>query len=615
MSTSEFKIGYLSGSRFKRALVAGAKRVIARHDHLNKINVYPVSDSDTGTNVSITLSAGLRAVALEQEETVPNVLAAFADGTLESARGNSGTIFAQFFQGMSDAVVGKDEINHKDFIHIFCAGAAHAYRAVAQPMEGTVLTVLNDVSDYLSHLNPVPEDFAVLFLQLVECANKSLQETPEKMKMLKKFGVVDAGAQAMVDFFEGIAEFIARGDIKDLEKEMAAIIENEMENLHGDASAAGTDSLEEYNYRFCTECVIVGEDIDQEQLKIDVGELGDSLVVAGSKRKTKLHMHVNEPAKLFSFCRRYGKLLNEKADDMFLQVHDSHGKHSDVAIITDSSIDLPKDLLEHLNIHVIPIRIHIDEEAFIDGISITPEEFYHIVEERGTIPKTAHPTYRDFKAKYQFLATHYKSLISIHIGRNMSNTANAAELVKRDMAKIKLDVIDSRSTTAALGFVAQYAAELANAGYPHEQILKLTREIVNKTELYGVLESLDYAVKGGRMPKFVKTIADIFGVCPIVHMRREEKAKIIGFGTGVDSAIKKFGKKLLKSMNSNKKYRIGIVHCKNLKGAEKLLNYLNDHARNIESSFMMDCGVTIGSHTGPGTLGVAIQEYVPVKPL
>ena len=607
MAIHEHKISYLNGARFKRALIAGAKRVISRHDHLNKINVFPVSDSDTGTNISITLSAGLRSVALEQDETVPNILAAFADGTLESARGNSGTIFAQLFQGISDAGATYEEISTVQFIEMFRAGAAHAYKAVSNPVEGTVLTVLNDVSDYLGQLETVPEDFALLFELFIKKANESLQETPEKLKMLKKFGVVDAGAQALVDFFEGIGEFINHGDIKGLQQEITAIIESEFENLHADTSA-GDGSVEEYNYRFCTECVIVGEDIDQEKLKAQVKDLGDSLVVAGGKRKTKIHMHVNVPSQLFSLCRQYGKLLNEKADDMFHQVQDAHSKHSDVAIITDSSIDLPKELLDQLNIHVIPIRIHIGDEAYIDGISITPDEFYAIVQKEGVIPKTAHPTYRDFKAKYQFLGSHYKSLISIHLSKTMSNTLNAAELVKRDMPKTTIAVLDSGSTSIGMGLVVQYAAELANAGIAHDEICRRIEDIKTKTKFFAILRSLEYAVKGGRVPKAAKTVADLLGIMPIMQVNHVNKPKIIGMIRNKSKAIEKFAKKIHTEINPSKRYRIAISHCLCPEDAQQLLDLLLAELHNIESSLIVPCGVTIGSHSGPGTLGIALQE-------
>ena len=605
------QITYLNGARFKRAFITGAKRVIARHDHLNKINVFPVSDSDTGTNISITLSAGLKAVALNQDESLEGILTAFADGTLDAARGNSGTIFAQFFQGIAEAAHPYTSLDTKQFIIVFSAGAVHAYQAVAEPVEGTVLTILNDVADYLQNLDDVSNDFDVLFTQIVKKANISLQETPQKLKVLKKFGVVDAGAQAMVDFFEGILTFIHSGSIKGLDEEIATIVENQLEE-----NCNGVEHTEEYTYRYCTECVIVGDEkvpINQTQLKAEMMPLGDSLVMAGSKRKTKIHMHVNHPAQLFSIARRYGKLLNEKADDMFHQVKDAHTKHSQVAIVTDSSVDLPQTVLDSLNIHVIPIRIHIGDEAFIDRISITPEEFYQRVAQQDAVPKTAHPTYGDFKSKYQFLSSHYKALISIHIAKIMSNTIGSAELVKRDMPRTKLAIIDSKFTSIGLGLVVQYAAELANAGFSYEEIVKNVKMIIPKTKMYAMVGDLNYSVRGGRVPKFVKSIADFFKITPILTIQIDAKPKISGIVRTPKNRVEQFAKKIQKYIDPHKRYRLAVGHGNDLKAGQQLFDILTGNNHNIESSFLTETGVTIGSHSGPGTLGVALQEYIPIK--
>lgn len=599
------KITYLNGARFKRALIAGSKRVIARHDHLNKINVFPVSDSDTGTNISITLSAGLKAVALEKKEDLTHVLLAFADGTLDAARGNSGTIFAQWFQGFNDASEGLEELDTQQFIDVFVKSAAHAYLAVAEPVEGTILTVLKETADYLGHLKEIPGDFAHLFDLLMAEANRSLSDTPKKLKVLKKYGVVDAGAQALVDFFEGISQFIHQGDLKDLDAEIAAIVESEIDEecLH---SAAET--IDDYTYRYCTECVITGDNLDQTALKEQVSGMGDSLVLAGSKRKVKVHMHVNQPAELFKVCRQFGKIHNEKADDMFHQIKDAHAKHSDVAIVTDSAIDLPQAVLDSLNIHVIPIQIHVGDDAYIDRISITQDEFYKLLDEKGELPKTAHPTYRDFKAKYQFLKSHYKSIVSIHLSKVMSNTLGAAQLVQRDMANKNLTIIDSLTVSAGQGLLVQYAAELANAGFSVEQIIKRVHEAANKIQIYTLIGDLRFAVKSGRLPKFVKRIADMFNVKPMITVAPGKKAKICGVIRGKEHITRKFAKKVLSKLDPNKRYRLGLIHCQCPEQGQKLLEMLTLKSRNIESSFLVNCGVTIGSHTGPGTIGVAVQE-------
>jgi DegV family protein with EDD domain len=611
MSDLKNQILYLNGARFKRALISGAKRVIARHDHLNKINVFPVSDSDTGTNISVTLSAGLKAVALNQDESLSGVLVAFADGTLEAARGNSGTIFAQFFQGITEAAERYHDLDTWQFIEVFAAGAKHAYDAVAEPVEGTVLTVLNDVAEYLNNLKNISADFDVLFTQIVERANISLKETPEKLKVLKKFGVVDAGAQAMVDFFEGILEFMHQGSIKGLEEEIAILVETELEE-----NCAGTEHTEEYTYRFCTECVIVADPekpINQADLKAQLMPLGDSLVLAGSKRKTKIHMHVNQPAQLFAVARRFGKLLNEKADDMFHQVKDAHTKHSQVAIVADSSLNLPQEILDSLNIHLIPIRIHIGDEAFIDQISITPEEFYQKVSTGKAVPKTAHPTYGDFKAKYQFLNSHYKAIVSIHIAKIMSNTIGAAELVKRDMPRAKLTIIDSKNTSIGMGLIVQYAGELANAGFSHEDLVERVKAIIPKTKMYALMGDMEYGVRGGRVPKFAKTVADFLKVTPILELRLDAKPKIAGLITKSNHRVEQFAKKMQKKIDPKKRYRIAVGHANDPVAGQKLLDLMTQNNSNIESAFLTEIGVTIGTHAGPGTIGVAFQEYVPIK--
>ena len=609
MAIQHNKILYLNGSRFKRALIAGAKNVIARQNHLNKINVFPVADSDTGTNISITLNSGLKAVALQTDQSLEKILDAFADGTLEAARGNSGTIFAQWFQGFVDAITTQKKLTVAQFIHAFQLAAEHAQKAVAEPVAGTVLTVLNDTANYLSKLKNPPDDFVILFSKLLIKANESLQETPKKLKLLKKFGVVDAGAQALVDFFQGIANFINKGNIKDLNEEIAGITANETEETHVHFAS---DNIDDYTYRYCTECIIVGEHINADDLKASVSSLGDSLVIADSKRKTKLHIHVNQPAELFRICRQYGKIHNEKAEDMFHQIKDAHTQHSEVAIVTDSALDLPQAVLDSLNIHVVPIRIHVGDEAFIDRISITPGEFYKIVTEQDTLPKTAHPTYRDFKAKYEFLRSHYKATISLHIAKIMSNTLSAAELAQQDMSDYLLSVIDTQSISIGQGLIVQYAGELAKAGYAYSDIIKRINAVIPKTRVYALIGNLEYAVKGGRLPKFVKNIADIFNIKPILDISLGKKPKIIGVIRGKKYATRQFAKKTLAKLDPSKHYRIGVLHGEAPEEGQKLLELLTLHTHNIESSFLVDGGVTIGSHSGPGTLGIAIQEYLPL---
>ena len=608
MVIQEKKMTYLNGMRFKHALISGAKYVIARQDHLNKINVFPVADSDTGTNISITLSSGLKAVVLEKDESLDKVLDAFADGALEAARGNSGTIFAQWFQGFVDLAANHQQLNVQQFIAAFHNAAINAQKSVAEPVAGTILTVLLDTANYLNKLKQLPSDFTALFKKLMVKANESLDETPKKLKILKKFGVVDAGAQALVDFLSGIADFIYKDNAASLDADISAIIEHEAEesNMHFNA-----ENIEDYTYRYCTECIIVGNKINTDQLKEELLGMGDSLVLAGSKNKTKIHVHVNQPAELFRICRQYGKIHNEKAEDMFHQIKDAHAQHSDVAIVTDSALDLPQAIIDSLNIHIVPMHIHVGEQTFIDRISITPREFYKIVEQQDTLPKTAHPVSRDFKAKYQFLNSHYKTIISLHISKLMSNTLGAAELAQRDLPDCKLKVMDSKSLSVGQGLIVQYAGELAKAGFSYDNIIRRLERVIPQTQIYALVGDLEYAVKGGRLPKFVKNIANSLNIKPILDISPGKKPKIAGVIRQKKQMIRQFAKKILAKLEPNKRYRLGVLHGEAVENGQKLLELLTLESHNIESSFLVDSGVTIGAHSGPGTLGVAIQEYYP----
>jgi DegV family protein with EDD domain len=297
---------------------------------------------------------------------------------------------------------------------------------------------------------------------------------------------------------------------------------------------------------------------------------------------------------------------------MFHQIKDAHSKHGDVAIVTDSSLDLPQEILDGLNIHMIPIRIHVGENAYIDRLSINNKEFHDIVAKQGILPKTAHPTYGDFKAKYQFLNSHYKSIISIHLDKSMSNTVGMAELVQRDLASSQLHIIDSKAVSGSLGLIVQYAGELANAGYPCQEIIARINDIIPKTKMFALIGNLDYAVKGGRLPKFIKTVANLFKIRPILAIQFNKKPSIVGVIRGKHDIVSQFARKILKKLDPSKRYRIAVMHCEAAESGSALLQYLLENTSNIETSFVVACGVTIGSHSGPNTIGVAVQEYVPV---
>ncbi|MEL7186010.1 MAG: DegV family protein, partial [Pseudomonadota bacterium] len=360
----------IDGDRFAAALTSGIHRVLGQQDLLNRINVFPVADSDTGTNLSLSLGSALGVLRSDGEQHLGTLLAAVADALLDGARGNSGAIMAQFFQGMSDAAGENTRFTTYTFAKAASTGSEYAHDALSEPREGTILSVIAAFARCLDHrvTNDPEEDFASLFSAACERVEEALAATPTQLDVLRKAGVVDAGAKGFAELIAGFSDYLQSGEIEpmpdiELSDEFAAPVE-----------FAETDN--ESQYRFCTECLVTGEDIDRRKLREALAPLGDSFVLAGSKRKAKIHIHVDEPDTVFETAAAFGKVVGQKADDMHRQQHATHDGGRRFAVITDSAADIPDADMERLDIHMVPCRIQFGDRGYLDKVSITTDEFY-----------------------------------------------------------------------------------------------------------------------------------------------------------------------------------------------------------------------------------------------
>ena len=598
------KTKYLNGIRLHRTFVAGIRKVLAHQDYLNKINVFPVPDGDTGTNMAFTLSAILDGTASKVHSRVDKMLELVADSALDGARGNSGAILAQFFQGFSDGSSGLERMSTKDFSNAIKLASEYSREALSEPVEGTILTVITDFSNKLRSLidNGV-DDFESLLEQSLPEAERSLKNTPNLMEVLKKAGVVDAGAQGFVDFLQGINEFVRNGSIPELEIDLpvvsfqdVAIITHDQDNL---------------KYQFCTECMIMGENIDRAIIKKDLAELGDSMVIAGSKRKMKIHIHTNEPAAVFTLCESYGDVKNQKADDMKHQQATAQGeKTGDIAIVTDSGADF---IEEGTDIHVVPVRYNFGNKGYIDKVSQTVQEFYEELATNPIHPQTSQPVPGDFKRQYQFLNSHYRSIISIHIPQAVSGTLQSAETAAKRTPESSVTVIDSNNVSVGLGLIVTHAAQLVQAGKNHDEIIAGINKISKKTILYAAISDLSYAVKGGRVPKSKQKLSDILHFTPVLTTNVNGKLGSAGILFGKKNLAHKLGKFILRKLDLEKSYRLAVGHCNCPEKGKALCEYLESEFGNFKSTDLIEVGGALGVHMGPGSLVVGIQEYIEVK--
>ncbi|MDH5501531.1 MAG: DegV family EDD domain-containing protein, partial [Gammaproteobacteria bacterium] len=535
MSTLPAPHTQLHADMLATALRCGIHRVILEQDSLNRINVFPVADGDTGTNLSLSLGAALGVLKAPHGDQLGKMLESVADAMLDGARGNSGAIIAQFFQGMSDSAENLARFTADTFSHAVSRGSEYAHDALAKPREGTILSVIRAFADSLQEQLSNTSDIAFpdLLGKAVETMRKALVRTQNQLEELRKAGVVDAGAKGFVALIDGFANFLIHG----LHVEEPAIAGQIVALQPDDMPEAGDEPA----FRYCTECIVTGENIDRRKLREALSETGDSLVLAGTKRKARIHIHVNEPAAVFDIARQYGVLAQEKADDMLRQVHSSHDKRIAFAVITDSAADIDDDALEKLDIHIVPARIQFGDRGYLDKVSITSEEFFRELDRNPAHPTTSQPAPGDFRRQFQFLASHFRDVISVNLSPSVSGTWQAAvSAAQRTAGPGKIHVVDSRNASLGQGLLAVFAAECADAGLDAESALVAIAAAIPVTHTFAMVRDLRYAVRGGRVPATVSKLADLLHVTPVLRTTNDGAIKARGILPGKLNRLPKF---------------------------------------------------------------------------
>ena len=421
------------------------------------------------------------------------------------------------------------------------------------------------------------------------------------MKLLADSGVVDAGAQGFVYFIEGINKYISSGTIEPPPTEFADI-----EVSHPKIEMAP----ENIKYQYCTECLVIGTSISKYDIKEDLLMIGDSLIVAGSKEKIKIHIHSNEPDKVFEHLSKHGTVSNKKVDDMKAQhlAQFENMENNDIAIVTDSSCDLPDAELKELNVHVVPLRINFGTDSYLDKITMSTGEFYNMFEMADTPPTTSQPTPADFKKIYENVSKISKQIVSIHISGAASGTLQSAQAVSRNIQDTVVTTIDSTTTSIALGLLVRYATELLRDGKSYDEIIRLTRKMVPNTDIaVGISDTMNL-IRSGRVPISKGVITRLLNLRPIITFDDEGKGKPISVSFGKKGILSKVFSIITKHSEDYENLRFAIVHTRSSKLAKKLEEKIKSHY-NTEDIYIIEASAALGAHTGMGALGAAFIGF------
>jgi len=595
---------YLDGDALADALVSGIHRVIGAQDYLNHINVFPVADGDTGTNLSLSLGSALAVLTRPGEKHLGTLLASIADVLLDGSRGNSGAIIAQFFQGLSDSAGELSRFTPYTFSKAVALGSEYAHDALSKPREGTILSVIASFAEAVrARVAEANEaEFPAVMSAAIERADEALAKTTEQLDVLRKAGVVDAGAKGFVELVTGMNDYIAHGRIAE-QPDLSAL-----QSVEAPVVMAG--SAEDSEFRYCTECVVTGTDIHRRKLREALSVLGDSLVLAGTKRKARIHVHVNEPEDVFDTCRLYGDLSAEKADDMHRQAHSSHDTGKSFAVITDSAADIADEDMERLDIHMVPCRIQFGDRGYLDKVSITADEFFAELAANPHHPTTSQPAPGDFRRQYQFLASHFADVISINLTRAASGTFEAARsAAERTNTPGRIHVINSRNASLGQGLLVVLAAECAQAGLSVDKTVAAIEALIPQTSTYGVLGDIRFAVRGGRVPGWAGTISRLLNLMPFIRTTADGRVAPSGFAFGKSNVSRKFARHVVRRARTAGPLSVAIGHASCPGAAQNLARLLRQNLPQIKRLTTAEIGAALGVHAGPGALVVALQPF------
>lgn len=591
----EKRLNFIDGRALYYGFLAGANKIFQNQHLLNKINVFPVADADTGTNFASTMRSIIDMV--EPNRDVKITADSLANAALIGARGNSGIIFAQFLYGFSTEIHPAEPLTVSNFAIALKESVKYAYQAITNPVEGTILTVIREWADFIYQVKDSINDFSLLLENSIDKAKHALEETKLKLKVLSMANVVDAGAKAFVLFLEGIIDLLKQG-IKILHTSYQA---NRVEEL----TAIVHDQI---TFRYCTEALISGSGIDHQKIRTQLLRMGDSLVVAGSPVKTRIHIHTDNPSEVYDRLIPHGKIVYQKVDDMVFQNTIASGVRPKIAILTDSTCDIPRSMLDEYQIHVIPLNVHFGDNYFLDGLSLSGKHFKKLFFSSKIYPSTSQPAIKDLMNRYSYLFTQYDSVISLHISSAMSgtwsNSRQAAYKIANENGKIAT-VIDSTKLSGSLGLLTLRAAQMALEDASHQEIVDAINQWKEKTYMFVSCTTTKYMVKSGRLSPTKGFVANALNIKPVIIVNHQGQTQEKGKSVSESGAIKKVIASIKHIIGTGEVWNYAITHFNNLKTAQRYSNEL-EKLTGKPPLFISEASPVLCINVGPGTVSVNI---------
>lgn len=591
----------ISALSLRHALMVGVAQVLAERDLINRMNVFPVPDGDTGSNLCFTLLSVRDSLCATRDKHVGNLLRGVASASVDGARGNSGAILAQYLHGLSESLIDASRLDLSSLAEAANLGAVQARQAIAQPVEGTMLSVMVAFSTSLRECGAQGvHDLHAGFTRALAASREALANTPRQLAVLRKAGVVDAGAHGFVSLLEGIGRYLS--DRRALRESIHASVPASNQAMRTEESDA--------EHRWCTECVLSAVAIDRAEVRVALDRLaGSSLVMAGTREKLRIHMHVCDPALLFDTLSAFGDVRSRKADDMHAQQRATQTSTT-VAIVIDSAADVPPEVFERLPLHMVSARINVGDVDYLDKVSLSSADFYALLRNSSEPVRTSQPPSGDFRRLFEFLLSHHDEIVYVGLSRSLSGTLQSGEIAAATLGP-RVRVFDTGNVSGGEGLLAVHAAERARSGVDAAGIVAELETLRPHTRTFAYVRDLQSAVRGGRIPAWTLPLTRWLRLVPIAAVcNRDGRLHVRGVTIARATLASRFVRRALRGLDRKARWRAQVMHCDNPAEGLKVRAALIEQLPGVECSVLFDAGSAIGAHAGQGAVVLSLMPVL-----
>lgn len=584
----------------KEMMEASAQKIVHHQEEINKINVFPVADKDTGYNLAATLLGVEGVVSQKRYNSFSELAKDIREGAMVNARGNAGMIYTGYLIGLLNKIKDLKTIDGVSLSSAMKKGTDSAYLAILNPVEGTILDVIKTAGKKSLEVAKERKEKNIIKIleEALAASQKALQETTNKLEVLKQNNVVDAGGLGFVKILEAWVESLKGETIETREG-----LEASAKFLY--QTNANNEKLD---YSLEVVFIIGRKGVQLAKLKEDLTLLGGSIDVLETEDRIKIHIHTNSPEEVRALIKDF-KVLDWREENLGIQRKGKIEKKP-LGLVVGETANLPREFLEKNQIENVNFKVTFTEEEVV-----TPENFYGKIKKTKKLPTSSAPTFNDYFHHYQKALEKFEKVLVITLPSRLSGAYSQARIARsifKKPDKLNIFVFDCFTAEVAEGLIVMRAQELISGGGKIEEVTRGLKEFSPKVKLLGLIPDIKYVVLGGRfkMPRiFVPLISLVqkSGISFLFSLE-EGRVKLLGVRSGKNLA--EILAREVERQIGDKETRVAIAHADNQKAAKKLKEILETNPK-IEVLFTSLVTPVMGIHTGPETL---IAGFYPVDP-